>query len=233
MSAPRLHCLMVLSSAVEGVSAHSFIQAYTLASSNFSIQLASSHGKNIEYVQQDDNNRRWFNEFRSKSSSTPIAFETVDSARYSALLIPSSPGAVHDLANNTELAQIITHFIKEKKPICAIGMGVAALCSARLPDSKHWGFKDYSLTGPSVFELARNQDFASLPVIVEDFIKDHGGKYNSSDMDAVHVIIDRHLITGQNAQSTLMAVQNLTLMCAQNKHAVTTSRDMRYPLSPA
>ena len=35
-------------------------------------------GKNVEYVHQDDNNRRWFNEFRSKSSSIPIAFETVD-----------------------------------------------------------------------------------------------------------------------------------------------------------
>nr|XP_034308164.1 glutamine amidotransferase-like class 1 domain-containing protein 1 isoform X1 [Crassostrea gigas]XP_034308165.1 glutamine amidotransferase-like class 1 domain-containing protein 1 isoform X1 [Crassostrea gigas] len=227
MSAPRLHCLMVLSSAVEGVSAQSFIQAYTLASSNFSIQLASPHGKNVEYVQQDDNNRRWFNEFRSKASSNPIAFETVDSARYSALLIPSSPGAVHDLASNTELSQIVNHFIREKKPICAIGSGVAALCCVMSPDGKSWGFKNYSMTGPSVFELARTQEFSSLPVIVEDFIKDHGGQYNNSEMDAVHVIIDRHLITGQNAHSTLMAVQNLTLMCAQNKHAVSGSRDMR------
>lgn len=32
---------------------------------------------------------------------------------------------------------------------------------------------------PSVFELARTQEFSSLPVIVEDFIKDHGGQYNS------------------------------------------------------
>ncbi|XP_078341421.1 glutamine amidotransferase-like class 1 domain-containing protein 1 isoform X1 [Crassostrea virginica] len=227
MSAPRLHCLMVLSSAVEGVSAHPFIQAYTLASSNFSIQLASPHGKNVEYVHQDDNNRRWFNEFRSKSSSIPIAFETVDSARYSALLIPSSPGAVHDLANNPELSQIVSHFIREKKPVCAIGNGIAALCCAMSAESKTWGFQNYSMTGPSVFELARNPDFSSLPVIIEDFIKDHGGQYNSSDMDAVHVIIDRHVITGQNAQSTLMAVQNLTLICAQNKHALAGSRDLR------
>jgi hypothetical protein len=35
-------------------------------------------GKNVEYVQQDDHNRRWFNEFRSKASSNPIPFETVD-----------------------------------------------------------------------------------------------------------------------------------------------------------
>jgi phenylpyruvate tautomerase PptA (4-oxalocrotonate tautomerase family) len=38
---------------------------------------------------------------------------------------------------------------------------------------------------------------------------------SGSDSDSVHVIIDRHLITGQNDYSTLTAVQNLTLMCAQ------------------
>ena len=36
-----------------------------------------------------------------------------------------------------------------------------------------------------------------------------------SQPDAVHVVIDRHLITGQNAQSTLTAVQNLSLLCNQ------------------
>lgn len=30
---------------------------------------------------------------------------------------------------------------------------------------------------PSVFELVRSPDFANLPLIVEDFIKDSGGSY--------------------------------------------------------
>lgn len=41
---------------------------------------------------------------------------------------------------------------------------------------------------PSVFELARNPDFSSLPVIVEDFIKDHGGQYNSMYMLLIHLL---------------------------------------------
>ena len=32
---------------------------------------------------------------------------------------------------------------------------------------------------PSVFELAHLPEFPSLPLIPEDFIKDHGGKYTS------------------------------------------------------
>lgn len=30
---------------------------------------------------------------------------------------------------------------------------------------------------PSVFELVRQPDFANLPLIVEDFVKDSGGSY--------------------------------------------------------
>ncbi|KAJ8299207.1 hypothetical protein KUTeg_023267 [Tegillarca granosa] len=52
------------------VSAQSFFQAYTLASSNFTIQLASPGGRNVEYVHQDDNNRRWFNEFRKSKTKS-------------------------------------------------------------------------------------------------------------------------------------------------------------------
>ncbi|XP_041366057.1 glutamine amidotransferase-like class 1 domain-containing protein 1 [Gigantopelta aegis] len=217
MSAPRTSCLIVVSSAVEGVSAQSFIQAYTLASSNFSIQLASPGGRQVEYVQQDDNNRRWFNEFRSKASSTPIGLEAIDPNRYSALLIPAAQGAVHDLSSNKDLGQIVEHFVKEKKPVCAIGMGVAGLCAARTEDGKGWHLEDYSLTAPSVFELAREPEFATLPIILEDFIKDHGARYNRSEADAVHVIVDRHMITAQNTQSTLTAVQNLILMCSQKQ----------------
>ena len=32
---------------------------------------------------------------------------------------------------------------------------------------------------------------------------------------SVHVVIDRHLISGQNEESTLTAVQNLILLCNQ------------------
>ena len=34
-----------------------------------------------------------------------------------------------------------------------------------------------------------------------------------SEPDAVHVVVDRHVITGQNEESTLTAVQNLILLC--------------------
>uniref|UniRef100_A0A3B3ZS08 Glutamine amidotransferase-like class 1 domain-containing protein 1 n=1 Tax=Periophthalmus magnuspinnatus TaxID=409849 RepID=A0A3B3ZS08_9GOBI len=96
------------------------------------------------------------------------------------------------------------------EPVCAVGQGVAALCCAT--EGQKWIFNGYSLTGSSVFELVRKPDFANLPLIVEDFVKDSGGSYTASQEDAVHVVIDRHLITGQNIQSTSLAVNNLILL---------------------
>lgn len=217
-STVRGSCLLVLSADPAGVNAQSFIQAYTLATTNFTVQLTSPQGKPTEFTQQDEQNRRWFSEFRSKATSTPISLESVDANRYVALLIPPSFGAVTDLANNKDLAEILNHFIQEKKPICAIGMGVAGLCAAQQTDKSiysSWNFQDYSLTAPSVSELARKPEFSNLSIIPEDFIKDNGASYSCSEMDAVHVIIDRHLVSGQNPQSTLTAVQNLILLCNQ------------------
>jgi len=35
-------------------------------------------GGPVEYVKQDDNSRKWMNEFRSKSYAKPISFEAVE-----------------------------------------------------------------------------------------------------------------------------------------------------------
>ncbi|EGW05544.1 Deformed epidermal autoregulatory factor 1-like [Cricetulus griseus] len=98
------------------------------------------------------------------------------------------------------------------EPICAIGHGVAALCCATNED-RSWVFQGYSLTGPSVYELIRAPDFACLPLVVEDFVKDSGAGFSASEPDAVHVVLDRHLVTGQNTNSTVPAVQNLLFLC--------------------
>uniref|UniRef100_T1JEU9 Pre-mRNA-splicing factor SYF1 n=1 Tax=Strigamia maritima TaxID=126957 RepID=T1JEU9_STRMM len=139
----------------------------------------------------DEQNKRWLNDFRMKSMSVPINLSKVDANRYSCIIIPHAPGAVVDLATDDDLGLILNQFIKEKKPICAIGMGVAALFSAFDEDEKKdWSFKRYSLTCvclTTVFELARSADFINLAMVPEDVIKDNGGVYSHSDVDAVHV----------------------------------------------
>ncbi|XP_053133757.1 glutamine amidotransferase-like class 1 domain-containing protein 1 isoform X2 [Hemicordylus capensis] len=209
-------CLIVASAAAAGVSADSFLHSFTLASAAFNLQVATPGGKSIDFVGVNETNMRWIQDFRMKSYANPAKLESTDGARYHALLIPDCPGAMTDLANSGYLARILQHFSSENKPICAVGHGVAALCCATNED-KSWVFQGYSLTGPSVYELIRLPNFASLPIIVEDFAKDSGASFTASKADAVHVVLDRHLVTGQNDNSTVAAVQNLVILCNGRK----------------
>ncbi|XP_067090933.1 glutamine amidotransferase-like class 1 domain-containing protein 1 [Osmerus mordax] len=204
-------CLIVASAAAQGVSARSFLQSFSLCSPVFNIQTATPGGKPIDFVGVDESTARWVQDFSAKSYATPAKLESIDGARYQALLIPDCPGALNDLAHSGSMARILTHFTSQQKPVCAVGQGVSSLCCAT--EGQKWIFSDYSLTGPSVFELVRSPDFANLPLIVEDFVKDSGGSYTASKEDAIHVVIDRHLVTGQNIQSTSLAVNNLILLC--------------------
>ncbi|TRY97036.1 hypothetical protein DNTS_001446 [Danionella cerebrum] len=199
-------CLIVASAASGGVSARSFQQCFNLCSPVFNLQTATPG-----FVGVDDNTARWVQEFSIKPYANPAKLESIDGARYQALLIPDCPGALNDLACSGSLARILTHFISQQKPMCAVGQGVAALSCAT--EEQKWIFRGYSMTGPSVFELIRSPNFGDLPVIVEDFVKDNGGSYTASIEDAVHVVLDRHLVTGQNIQSTISAVNNLILLC--------------------
>ncbi|XP_030416538.1 glutamine amidotransferase-like class 1 domain-containing protein 1 isoform X2 [Gopherus evgoodei] len=209
-------CLIIASAASAGVSAQSFLHSFTLASAAFNLQVATPGGKLIDFVDVNESNMRWIQDFRMKSYANPAKLESIDGARYHALLIPNCPGALTDLANSGYLARILQHFSNENKPICAVGHGVAALCCATNED-KSWVFQGYSLTGPSVYELIRQPSFASLSIIVEDFVKDSGATFSASKPDAVHIVLDRHLVTGQNENSTVIAVQNLINLCNGRK----------------
>ncbi|KAG8239656.1 hypothetical protein J437_LFUL019178, partial [Ladona fulva] len=146
-SGGRLNCLIVLPSCKEGVSSQSFIQCFTLTHSAFNVQIATPGGKNPEFVEEEEQSRKWLNEFRTKAYAVPLSLEIIDANRYSCLLIPHAPGAAIDLANNADLGEILMHFICEKKLICAIGVGVTALLSAKDAKKDCWGFKGYALTG--------------------------------------------------------------------------------------
>ncbi|XP_036076870.1 glutamine amidotransferase-like class 1 domain-containing protein 1 isoform X1 [Rousettus aegyptiacus] len=176
----RPACLLVASGAAEGVSAPSFLHCFTLASAAFNLQVATPGGKTMDFVDVNESNARWVQDFRLKAYSSPAKLESIDGARYHALLIPSCPGALADLASSGSLARILQHFRSESKPICAVGHGVAALCCATNED-RSWVFQGYSVTGPSVYELVRAPGFARLPLIVEDFVKDAGASFSGSE----------------------------------------------------
>ena len=69
----------------------------------------------------------------------------------------------------------------------------------------------------SNFEAARYPWFAKLPIVVEDAIRDKGGNFSSSEIDAVHVICDRTIVSAQNVNSTRMAIHCLLYLLKQGR----------------
>ena len=74
-----------------------------------------------------------------------------------------------------------------------------------------------SLPQPTLFDQSLDRDFAQCPALLEDGLRDGGARYTGAAPGGVHVVVDRHLVTGQNEASTLTAVQNLVLICNQLK----------------
>ncbi|KAL5502668.1 hypothetical protein EMCRGX_G009476 [Ephydatia muelleri] len=202
-------CLLVCSSHSKGVSAHSFITAYTSASANFNVFIATPEGKTMEFVDLDDGSRQWLTQFKAKPIATPTNLDSIDGSKFIALVIPSCPGALFDLATNRQLASILYQFVREKKPLCAVGFGVAGLFSAVDKQSQQWAFKDYSMTAPSLMDVAKREDFGSLPIMPADHIRKLGATYSSSSLGGTHVVVDDHLVTGQDSVSTIPVIQNL------------------------
>nr|XP_058925069.1 glutamine amidotransferase-like class 1 domain-containing protein 1 isoform X5 [Kogia breviceps] len=125
----RPACLLVASGAAEGVSAQSFVHCFTLASAAFNLQVATPGGRTMDFVDVNESSARWVQDFRLKAYASPAKLESIDGARYHALLIPSCPGALADLASSGSLARILQHFRSESsKWPPGLGLGAHLCC---------------------------------------------------------------------------------------------------------
>eukprot|EP00800_Vazella_pourtalesii_P006856 TRINITY_DN189_c0_g2_i1.p1 TRINITY_DN189_c0_g2~~TRINITY_DN189_c0_g2_i1.p1 ORF type:complete len:228 (+),score=43.07 TRINITY_DN189_c0_g2_i1:147-830(+) len=214
MSSQKLLCLCICSSREEGVDVHSFVHFFTLASASFNVHVVTPEGQPMFFVNMDEESSKWVADFRTKQLAKEQVLETVNPKRYDALILPSCPGALYDLASSPKLGNILESFVEDQKPICACGYGVAGLLSAKRDREQSWAFKGYSMTAPCLGECIKLQIFAKVPLIPCDAIMENGGSYSEATEDGLHVIIDRHLITGQNEKSSLLAAQNLLIMAS-------------------
>lgn len=223
-------CLVVLSSAgsvditgysgsVSGRSVRDAVEV--LRGQSVRVAVATPNGAEAEMHADSDDTATWLRDPANRQLlSSPLSVAELLKQDnivmgYWGLVLPSSLGGVSDLAHDAALGNLVKKFVAANKPICAVGYGVTGLCKA-FSDSDKWCFSGWNLTAVSNFEVARYPFFSKLPLIIEDFVKDHGGFYNCSVVDAVHVVVDRSLITGQNDNSTALAVQNFVWLCQRS-----------------
>ena len=123
---------------------------------------------------------------------------------YDGVFVVGGKGAMFDLPKDTALQTLIADVYQQEGTIAAVCHGPAALVDVKLSNG------EYLLANKRVngFTNEEEQLFgkkwaAKFEFLLEDKLKERGGKFQSSPIMLSHVAIDGRLITGQNPSSTV------------------------------
>ncbi|KAE9410431.1 class I glutamine amidotransferase-like protein [Gymnopus androsaceus JB14] len=139
----------------------------------------------------------------------------VDAKDYDAIFYVGGHGPVLDLATDPVNIKLASDFYNAGKITSAVCHGPAALVGVQTTDGKSI-FAGKKAVGFSNVEEEQAGAVETIPFLLEDRIKSLGGEYIKADPWQPKVIVDGHLITGQNPASALPLGEAL-LKALQNK----------------
>lgn len=146
------------------------------------------------------NKEFWENEsYRYKVEHTMKPSE-VKPDEYVAVFYAGGHGAMWDLADNNELAEIAKLIYERNGIVSAVCHGPAGLVNIKLSDGK------YLLEGKKVNGFTNEEERAVqldtiVPFLLEDKMIERGATFEKSGLWQEHVTVDNRLVTGQNPAS--------------------------------
>jgi putative intracellular protease/amidase len=120
---------------------------------------------------------------------------------FDAVFYPGGHGPLWDLATDPDSIHLIEQFHSSGKPVAAVCHAPAVLCGAKGPDGEPL-VKGKAVTGFTNSEEEAVGLTDVVPMLVEDALKEAGGKYSKAPDWQSHVLTDGNLITGQNPASS-------------------------------
>jgi putative intracellular protease/amidase len=130
-----------------------------------------------------------------------VPLSGINPGDFDAVFYPGGHGPMWDLAEGRDSIALIEALYAAGKPVAAVCHGPGAFRHARSPEG-------YPLVqGKSVTGFANSEEAAVgltevVPFLVEDMLRENGGKYSKAGDWQCHVVADGHLITGQNPASS-------------------------------
>ncbi|KAF9462591.1 ThiJ/PfpI [Collybia nuda] len=182
---------------------------YYILAPHFTIDFASPAGPNpppdpdsIKDLVNDADSVKFLNDETVKSKlATTKKLSEVNEKDYLAIFYAGGLGPVLDLASDPTNAKLASQFYQAKKITAAVCHGPAALVKAVDASGKSI-FSGKNLTGFSNTEEEIGGKGKEIPFLLEDAIIALGGKYEKAPEPwGVKVVVDGHLITGQNPAS--------------------------------
>ncbi|WP_210490168.1 type 1 glutamine amidotransferase domain-containing protein [Rufibacter aurantiacus] len=127
---------------------------------------------------------------------------------FDAVFYPGGHGPLWDLYESPESVQLIEDFWKSKKPVAAVCHAPAVLLNVKDENGQPL-VKDKNVTGFANTEEEAVGLTQVVPYLLEDELKNKGGRYSKTSDWGVHVVQDGLLITGQNPASSEEAAHRL------------------------
>lgn len=127
---------------------------------------------------------------------------------FDAVFYPGGHGPLWDLAEDTTSIRLIEQALELNKPVGAVCHAPGVL--RHVKDSQGQSIvKDKSVTGFTNTEEAAVGLTEIVPFLVEDMLKENGGRYSKMDDWQVNVKVDGVLVTGQNPASSAATAEAL------------------------
>ncbi len=189
---------------------------YVLTDAGATITLASPKGgqppldpKSDAPDAQTDDTRRFKGDAAARAAlaSTAKLGDLIPNA-YDAVFFPGGHGPMWDLAEDADSIHLIEYFAAGGRPIAAVCHAPAIFRHTKGVDGRPL------VTGRNVTGFTNSEEAASgltdvVPFLVEDMLVANGGVYSRAADWAPHVVVDGHLVTGQNPASSKAAAEAL------------------------
>jgi putative intracellular protease/amidase len=189
---------------------------YVFKDAGADITLASPKGgqppldpKSSAPPSQTNATRRFEADASAKAALAATAkLSTLSHKDFDAVFYPGGHGPLWDLAEDPASIGLIESTIAAGKPVAAVCHAPGALRHTKSPDGKPL------VRGKSVTGFTNSEEEAVgltkvVPFLVEDMLKQNGGKYSKGADWQSHVVADGLLITGQNPASSEEAARAL------------------------
>jgi putative intracellular protease/amidase len=192
---------------------------YVFQDAGATLTLASPSGgqppldpKSDDPASQTDATRRFKADAVAQAAlAHTLSLKTLRAADFDAVFYPGGHGPLWDLAEDAASIALITAMIAAGKPVAAVCHAPGVLRHVLTPDGKAL-VQGRQVTGFSNTEEDAVGLTEVVPFLVEDMLKEQGGKYSKVADWQVHVVIDGLLITGQNPASSAAAATVLLSM---------------------
>lgn len=175
-----------------------------LTDAGYEIDFVSPKGGNPPVdgfdLSDPENKEFWENEYYHQKITHSLKPSEVKADEYVGIFYAGGHGAMWDLPENKEIAQIAAKIYEKNGVVAAVCHGPAGLVNIQLSNGS------YLVAGKKINGFSNEEEelvklTKVVPFLLEDQLKSRGGIYEKSAPWQEHVTVDGRLITGQNPQS--------------------------------